>query len=160
MIKGIIGILLSAIIFAVALFLILHFLGLIAIIVGIIALGFVIGAIIAFILLLAFAFVLFFAVFYYLIEKKPIIQKSGNYTLSMEKEKGKEDWNIYFISFFPFYFLWGSKITFIDLSASATNLNPFFASFKGSLWEIKSSTAIFSEEIRSMDSTMSLPAPA
>ncbi len=91
MIKGIIGILLSAIIFAVALFLILHFLGLIAIIVGIIALGFVIGAIIAFILLLAFAFVLFFAVFYYLIEKKPIIQKSGNYTLSMEKEKGKED---------------------------------------------------------------------
>jgi len=91
MIKGIIGILLSSIIFAVALFLILHFLGLIAIIVGIIALGFVIGAIIAFILLLAFAFVLFFAVFYYLIEKKPIIQKRGNYTLSMEKEKGKED---------------------------------------------------------------------
>jgi len=90
MIKGILGLIIAAVLFAAAIFLILHFIGIIAIIVGIIAAGFLIGAVIAFILLFAFGFVLFFATFYYLIEKKPEIQKNGNYTLSMEKGKGEK----------------------------------------------------------------------
>jgi hypothetical protein len=91
MLKGIFGVSIAAILFAAALFILLHFLGVIAFIVGIIAAGFLIGAIIIFILFLAFAFVICFAVFFYLIEKKPTIQKSGTYTLSMEKGKGEEN---------------------------------------------------------------------
>ena len=89
MIKGLVGVILAAIIFAAALYLILHFIGVIAILAGLLAGAFIIAAIIAFILLFAFGFVLFFAAFYYLIEKKPTVQTNGNYTLSMEKGKGE-----------------------------------------------------------------------
>ncbi len=91
MIKGLVGMILAAIIFAATIFLIFHFIGVLALIVGIIAAGFIIGAIVVFILLLVFGFILFFATFYYLIEKKPTVQTKGNYTLSMEKGKGEEE---------------------------------------------------------------------
>jgi membrane protein implicated in regulation of membrane protease activity len=91
MIKGLVGMILASIIFAATLFLIFHFIGVLAIIVGIIAAGFIIGAAVVFILLLVFGFILFFATFYYLIEKKPTVQTNGNYTLSMEKGKGEEE---------------------------------------------------------------------
>ena len=91
MIKGLVGMILAAIIFAATIFLIFHFIGVLALIVGVIAAGFLIGAIVVFILLLVFGFILFFATFYYLIEKKPTVQTNGNYTLSMEKRKGEEE---------------------------------------------------------------------
>jgi len=90
MLKGLAGVIIAAVLFAAAIFLIFNFIGLIAIIVGIIAAGFIIGAVIAFILLFVFGFVLFFALFYFLFEKKPEIQTSGNYNLSMEKGKGED----------------------------------------------------------------------
>lgn len=90
MIKGIVGVGLAALIFAIALFLILNFIGFIAIIAGFIAGAFIIAAIVLFILLFALGFVFFFAAFYYLIEKKPVIQENVDYTLSMEKGKDEK----------------------------------------------------------------------
>ena len=87
MIKGIIGVGLAALIFAIALILILNFIGFIVILAGFIAGAFIIAAIIMFILLFALGFVFFFAAFYYLIEKKPVTQENIDYTLSMEKGK-------------------------------------------------------------------------
>ena len=89
MIKGIIGVLIAAIIFATAVYIILHFLGIIAIIAAfLIALG-ILAFILIFIVLFALGFVLFFAALYYMIEKKPTVMP-GEYNLSMEKEKGEK----------------------------------------------------------------------
>jgi len=88
MIKGLVGVLIAAALFAVAVYIILHFLGVLAIIAGfLIALG-LIAFIIIFILLFALGFVMFFAAFYYMIEKKPTVTP-GEYTLDMEKGKNE-----------------------------------------------------------------------
>jgi len=34
---------------------------------------------------------MFFALFYYLFEKKPTVQTNSNYSLNMEKGKGEEE---------------------------------------------------------------------
>ena len=88
--KGLAGVFLAAIIFAIAVYLIFNFIGFIVILAGLIAGAFILAAILVFILLFALGFIIFFAVFYYLIEKKPITQKNVNYTLSMEKGKGEQ----------------------------------------------------------------------
>ena len=90
MIKGIAGVLVSATLFAVAVYIILQLLGIIAIIVMfLIGLG-ILAMILVFVLLFAFGFVLFFAAFYYMIEKKPTVTP-GEYTLEMEKGKNDEE---------------------------------------------------------------------
>jgi hypothetical protein len=89
MIKGLVGVLIAAVLFATAVYIILHFLGVLAIIAGfLIALG-IIAFILIFILLFALGFVLFFAALYYMVEKKPTITP-GEYTLNMEKGKNEE----------------------------------------------------------------------
>ena len=88
MMKGLVGVLIAAVLFAAAVYIILHFLGIIAIIAGfLIALG-IIAFILIFILLFALGFVLFFAALYYMIEKKPTVTP-GEYTLDMEKGKNE-----------------------------------------------------------------------
>jgi len=89
MIKGIAGVLIAAALFAAAVYIILHFIGVIAIILAVLV-GFgILAMILIFIALFAFGFVLFFAAFYYMIEKKPNVT-SGEYTLKMEKGKNEE----------------------------------------------------------------------
>jgi membrane protein implicated in regulation of membrane protease activity len=87
--KGLVGVLIAAVLFALAVYIILQFLGVLAIIAGfLIALG-IIAFILIFILLFALGFIIFFAAFYYMIEKKPIVTH-GEYTLDMEKGKHEE----------------------------------------------------------------------
>jgi membrane protein implicated in regulation of membrane protease activity len=89
--KELIGVLIAACLFAVAIFSILYFFDIIAILAAMLF-GFTILAIIlVFVLLFAFGSILFFAAFYYLIKKKPEIQADGNYTLNMEKGKNDEE---------------------------------------------------------------------
>lgn len=89
MIKGIAGVLIAAALFAAAVYIILHFLGIIVIIAAMfVGLG-ILAMILVFIALFAFGFVLFFAAFYYMIEKKPTVTP-GEYTLKMEKGKNEE----------------------------------------------------------------------
>lgn len=90
MLKGLFGVILAAGLFAAIIFLLLHFIGFIALFIPFFAAGLIIASIIAFVFLFILGFVLFFALFYFLFEKKPTIQKQGNYTLSMEKGKGEE----------------------------------------------------------------------
>ena len=89
MIKGIAGILIAAALFASAVYIILHFLGIIAIIIGMLFGIAIIAIMLVFIVLFALGFVLFFAAFYYIIEKKPTVVP-GKYTLKMEKGKNEE----------------------------------------------------------------------
>jgi UPF0716 family protein affecting phage T7 exclusion len=91
MIKGLLGVGVAALLFAIAIYLILHLLGYIAIIIGFLAVIGILAAVLLFIMLFAIGFVFFFAAFYYLIERKPTIQNHGNYKLSMEKGKGESD---------------------------------------------------------------------
>jgi len=89
MIKGLLGVFVAAVLFAAAVYIILHFLGIIAIIAAfLIAFG-ILAFIIIFILLFAFGFILFFAAIYYMIEKKPTVTP-GEYTMDMQKGKNEE----------------------------------------------------------------------
>jgi hypothetical protein len=90
MLKGLAGVAFAAVIFAAVIYLILHLLGFIGIILGMLAVFGILALLLIFIGLFIFGFVLFFALFYYLFEKKPSIQTTGNYTLSMEKGKHEE----------------------------------------------------------------------
>jgi hypothetical protein len=89
MIKGLIGVLISAVIFAVAVYAILHVLGIIAAIAAFLVVLGLFAFVLIFILLFAFGFVLFFAAIYYMIEKKPTVMH-GEYTLDMEKGKNEK----------------------------------------------------------------------
>ena len=88
MIKGLGGVLIAAALFAVAVYIILHFLDVLVIIAGFLAALGLIAFILIFILLFALGFVMFFAAFYYMIEKKPTVTP-GEYTLDMEKGKNE-----------------------------------------------------------------------
>jgi len=89
MIKGIAGILIAAALFAIAVYIILHFLGVLVIIAAmLVGLG-ILAMILIFIVLFALGFVMFFAAVYYMIEKKPTVTP-GEYTLSMEKGKNEK----------------------------------------------------------------------
>jgi hypothetical protein len=88
MMKGLFGVLLAAILFAAGVYIALHFLGVLTSIAGyLIAIG-IVAVILSFILLFALGFVIFFAAFYYMIEKKPTVTP-GEYTLDMEKGKNE-----------------------------------------------------------------------
>ena len=89
MIKGLAGVLIAAILFAAAVYVVLHFLGVIAMIAAFLVMSAIIVFILIFILLFIFGFILFFAAIYYMIEKKPTV-KPGEYTLDMEKGKNEK----------------------------------------------------------------------
>ena len=91
MIKGIAVALLGAFIVAAIITGIIYliFTGLLLWIAGIILGSLIIAMIIFFIIIFLIALVMFFAFFYYLAEKKPTIQKHGDYKL--DDEKGKNE---------------------------------------------------------------------
>jgi hypothetical protein len=86
--KGLVGVLIAAVLFAAAVYIILHFLGVLKIIAGFLVVLGLIAFVLIFILLFAMGFVLFFAAFYYIIEKKPTVTP-GEYALDMEKGKNE-----------------------------------------------------------------------
>lgn len=89
MIKGLIMVFLSAILFATVVYILLHLVGVLTFLASfLLALG-IIAFIIIFILLFAFGVVLFFIAIYYVFEKKPT-STPGNYTLDMEQGKHKK----------------------------------------------------------------------
>jgi hypothetical protein len=88
MMKGLLGVFIAAVLFAVGVYIILDLLGVLAMIVGfLVALG-ILAFVLVFIVLFAFGFVLFFAALYFMIEKKPTV-RPGDYTLDMEKGKNE-----------------------------------------------------------------------
>lgn len=91
MIKGLVSALLGALLVAglIAGLLWLFASGFLLAIFGFIGVGLVVAAILMFIICFVFALLVFFVLFYYMAEKKPTIQTSGNYKL--EDEKGKNE---------------------------------------------------------------------
>jgi hypothetical protein len=88
MIRGLLSVILAALIVALIILGIFHFAGLILWLAGILVVGVIIAAVILFIVILVFAVIVFFALFYYMAEKKPEITP-GDYKL--EEEKGKNE---------------------------------------------------------------------
>lgn len=89
MIKGISAVLLAAFAVAAVILGIFYFIGVLAWIATFFLFGVFIIAIIFFAIIFIIAVVTFFAMFYYMAEKKPTIQKTGNY--SLKDEKGKNE---------------------------------------------------------------------
>jgi len=89
MIKGLLGVVVAAVIFAAIAYGILQILGIIALIAAFFVVLGVLAFFLIFMLLFVFGFILFFAAIYYMIEKKPTVTP-GEYTLNMEKGKNEK----------------------------------------------------------------------
>ena len=92
MIKGILGMLLGALITALVIIGLIYLLfsGILLWIAGILIGGVIIAALILFIIIFVFAILIFFAFFYYIAEKKPTITP-GDYSLDMSKGKHEDE---------------------------------------------------------------------
>ena len=88
MIKGILGIILAAIVTTIGIMVILHITDLLLLLAEIFLIGTIIIIAIMFVGILLFSLLLFFAFFYYLFEKKSSL-KHGHYTLKDEIGKNE-----------------------------------------------------------------------
>lgn len=88
MMKGILSMLIAALVVTVVLLGVFYLIGILAWLAGILVIGIIFAAILIFVILLAISIVIFFALFYYMAEKKPSITP-GHYTL--DNEKGKDE---------------------------------------------------------------------
>ena len=89
MIKGLLGVIVAAVIFAAVAYGILQVLGIIAMIATFFVVLGIFVFFLIFVLLFVFGFILSFAAIYYMIEKKPTVTP-GEYTLDMEKGKNEK----------------------------------------------------------------------
>ena len=89
MIKGILSMILGALLITTIIIGAFYFSGAILFLLGMIAIGMLFIVALLFILVFIFVFIGIFAFFYYFAEKKPTIS-TGNYTLDMEKGKNED----------------------------------------------------------------------